>query len=101
MGMNSAYLSVAVFGKTQKDAERFLSKLVYDMKFGDVKSVRHFPNMEVILKDGSRYKTLPANDGSRGYRYEKAYVQRGIDQEFIYTRIWSSFSGEENIEYYD
>jgi hypothetical protein len=101
MGLNSVYLSVAVFGKTKKEAEKFLIQLVNNMKFGDVESVIQASRTEVILKNGSRYIALTASDCSRGYRFEKAYVQKGIDQELLNFIIRPYFSGEENIEYFD
>jgi hypothetical protein len=101
MGLNSAYLSVAVFGKTKNDAEKFLTQLVNNMKFGDVESVKQRSMMEVDLKDGSKYMALSANDFSRGFRYSKAYVQRGIDSLFFESVIRAGFSNEENIEYFD
>ena len=101
MGLNSVYLSVAVFGKTKKEAEKFLIQLANNMKFGDVEYVIQVPRTEVLLKNGSRYIALTASDCSRGYRFEKAYVQRGIDPELINCIIRPYFSGEEDIEYFN
>jgi hypothetical protein len=100
MELNSTYLITAIFGKTRKDAENFLLKLADEMKFGDIKSFNKF-RMELILKDGSRYIAFLANDCSRGYKFKKAYVQRGIDKEFIYTRVVAGFYDKEDIEYFD
>lgn len=39
----------------------------------------------VELKDGSYIKGIPCSDSARGYKFNKIYVQRGVNEDFINT----------------
>lgn len=99
--MLKEFTQIAVFGKTQKEANAFLNTLTNNMKFGDVESVRIYPRMETLLKDGTRYIALVANDSSRGHRFKKAYVQSGIDIYAFNAFIRMYFTNEQDVEYFE
>jgi hypothetical protein len=105
--MNSIYRQNLVFAKTREKGIAFLEYLVGEMKYKDIKHVRKSKQeMEVELTDGTIYQVVSASDNSRGYRCQKAYVQRSIDYEILDNIIYpcliiSDLPKEERIEFFE
>jgi hypothetical protein len=84
--MNSIYKNNLVFATTREKAITFLEKLIGEIRYKDIKHIWKSDKqgeLEVELKDGTTYKVVSASDNSRGYRCDKAYVEKSVDKEII------------------
>lgn len=57
-------------------------------------------SIEAIMKDGTLYKTVVANDYARGYKWNYAYIDRNIRIGIFMDIILPSQHREGSFEYY-
>lgn len=77
-------MNVLVFGSTYEIARMHLLSMVDDMKYGDIKTMHQSMNETYVeLKNGDTYQALCASENARGYKCDKAYVNKEIDSEIV------------------
>lgn len=93
--MNSiyTYANNLVFAKNIQKGINFLDNLIGELKYKEVKNVIKDKNgMFVELHNGETYKVVLATLCSRGHRCDKAYIEKGIDEEILNKVIYPCLS---------
>lgn len=73
---------IFVFAKTKRVGYEFMDKLIEKIPYGEVSKVIKNPmTYKVILKNKTEYQFCFPSDRTRGYRYSKVYIQKGLDDE--------------------
>jgi len=86
-------MKILVYGVTRERARSKLQDLLDNFKHGDVNKVsKGYNDFVVELKNGDIYKTVTANDSSRGHKWDYAYIDNLIDVELTNNIIMPCFS---------
>ena len=78
-------MNVIVFGRSKKQAEKQLSRIVVDFRipFGTIQT-----SNKILFPNGDHYSAVGTNDSSLGMRCDKAYVHHMINKDVIDYLIW-------------
>ncbi len=95
---------IAILGKTIDQGNQKLKEIIGEMKYKNVKCLKYGSKLEAELQDGTIYKVLPANEGIRGYKFNKAIISELIDKNIldnlVYPCMLYADNLEESIEWY-
>ena len=99
-------MNIGICANNRKDAQSYLELLIGEIKYKEVDYVIKNGGIwdQVKLKDGTYYRTFPANESSRGYRFDKVFVKKNVDKEILNRVIFPMiFSWDEKypIIYFD
>jgi hypothetical protein len=86
-----------VVAQTIDRAREYLKYLVGEIQYKYIYKVTDSKyEMIVEMKNGDIYQTIPASQSSRGHRFNKAYVEEGVDQEIIDCIIRPCLIGDDS-----
>ena len=98
---------IAVVGVSFDSASHFLDKIVSSFNKNDIKRIKKSPREHYVeLMNSDIYQVLPASESSKGYKFDKAYVQIRVDSGFIenilkYIVMIDAFPEYEQILYFE
>jgi hypothetical protein len=73
---------IGIIGKTTSSADRFLTWFIHETNPKDISRIRLKPyKLEMI--NGDEYRVVPANNSSRGHRFQQLFIEVGADRDFI------------------
>lgn len=86
-------IRIGIFYKTKEWADRKCEEIYGELvDYSDSGTCRRYTtndnNMIIDLGNGSYIKFVPADDRSRGHKFNRIYYQEGVNEEMIYCRIY-------------
>lgn len=90
-------MNIIIFGETQRESHMFLHNLANTL---DKKDISWLTRTKMVLENGDTYIAVDPNYVC-GLRCDKAYVQRSLDERYLYSVIRPCFVNDWNIEYFD
>jgi len=91
--------TVGIFARDIGIASRFLDKIIGETLYKNVSKVTKTSyKYEAELADGTIYKTVLANQSSKGTRLTDAYVHKDVEPEYVNSVIMPSIIDYDKLE---